>query len=130
VTATHVVWRQKRGLPYVPSPLVCRGRVYLVKNGGLVSCFRATDGAVLFQEERVGALGDYYASPVAAGDKVCLASQQGVLTILGAGDQLNVLARNSLGEEVLATPAIIGKTLYVRTAGHLFAFSENHSPQF
>jgi outer membrane protein assembly factor BamB len=124
VTATHVVWRQKRGLPYVPSPLVYQGRVSLIKNGGLVSCFKTTDGAALFQEERVGVLGDYYSSPVAAGNKVCLASQQGVLTILVAGDQLNVLARNNLGEEVLATPAIIGNTLYVRTAGHLFAFSE------
>jgi outer membrane protein assembly factor BamB len=124
VTESHVVWKQKRGLPYVPSPLHYQGRVYLVKNGGLASCFTATNGAVLYQEERLGALGDYYASPVAANGKICVASQPGTLVVIRAGDTLEVLARNNLGEEVLATPAIVGKTLYVRTAGGLYALEE------
>jgi len=63
VTATHVAWTQRRGLPYVPSPLCYQGRLFLIKNGGLASCFRTKDGAVLYQEERLGALGDYYSSP-------------------------------------------------------------------
>jgi outer membrane protein assembly factor BamB len=124
VPEPQVAWKQTRGLPYVPSPLYHQGRVYLVKNGGLASCFNATNGTVLFQEERLGALGDYYASPVAAGSKVCMASQQGVLVVLETGDTLKVLARNPLGEEVLATPAIVENTLYVRTARHLYAFKQ------
>ncbi|MBI5383526.1 MAG: PQQ-binding-like beta-propeller repeat protein [Verrucomicrobia bacterium] len=122
VTDTHVSWKQKRGLPYVPSPLCYQGRVYLVKNGGLASCFDATNGAALFQEERIGALGDYYASPVAAGGKVFLCSQNGVVSVLAAGDTLQVLARNELKENILATPAIVENTIYVRTLGSLFAF--------
>ncbi len=124
VTETHVVWKQKRGLPYVPSPLGYQQRIFVVKNGGLASCFKAADGTVLYQEERLGALGDYYASPVAAGGKICVISQQGVAVVLESSDTLNVLARNPLGEEVLATPAIVGNTLYVRSAKTLFAFTE------
>ncbi len=122
VTATHVAWEQTRGLPYVPSPLCYEGRLYLVKNGGMLSCFEARTGKVLFQEERLGALGDYYASPVAAGGKVCVVSQPGMAVVVKAGDTLEVLARNRLGEPVLATPAVVGDTLYIRTLKRLYAF--------
>jgi len=122
VTESHVAWTQTRGLPYVPSPLCYDGRVYVVKNGGMLSCFEARIGKTLYLEERLGAIGDYYASPVAAGGQVCVISQQGVAVVLRAGDTLDVLARNALGEQVLATPAIIGDRLYLRTVKNLFAF--------
>jgi outer membrane protein assembly factor BamB len=128
VTDKQVLWRQKRGLPYVPSPLCYQGHVCLVKSGGLISCFNATNGVASYQEERLGALGDYYSSPVAAGGKICVASQLGVVVVLAAGDNLQVLARNNLGEQILATPAIAGHILYVRTAGHLYAFSQADKP--
>jgi hypothetical protein len=122
VTDTHVVWKQTRGLPYVPTPLCYEGRVYLVKNGGLASCFDAQTGRVHYLEERLGALGDYYSSPVAAGGRVCAISQQGVAVVSRSGDALEVLARIPLGEPVLATPAIEGGRLYVRTKSWLYAF--------
>jgi len=122
LTETHVAWRQTRGLPYVPCPLLYRERVYLVKNGGLVSCLSATDGVALYQEERLGVLGDYYASPVAAGGKICVISQPGTAVVFAAGDTLEVLARNPLGEKVMATPAMAGGRLYVRSQDHLWAF--------
>ena len=124
VTATHVAWKQTRGLPYVPSPLCYNGRIYLVKNGGLASCFDAQTGKVLYQEERLGALGDYYSSPVAASGKICMASQPGVVVVFQAGDTLQVLARNGLDEPIMATPAIVGNRLYLRTKAHLYAFGE------
>jgi hypothetical protein len=122
VTDTHVVWKQTRGLPYVPSPLYYRDRIWLVKNGGLISCFNATNGVALFQEERLGALGDYYASPVAAQGHLWVASQAGVITVLAAADTLQVLARNELREEILATPALAAGRIYLRTVKHLYAF--------
>jgi outer membrane protein assembly factor BamB len=128
VTATHVEWRQERGLPYVPSPLLYDGRLYLVKNGGLMSCLDATTGAFRFQEERLGALGDYYASPVAADGKIITVSQAGMATVLRAGDTLEVLSRNPLGEPVLATPAISGHTLFIRTQTKLHAFEAPATP--
>ena len=128
VTGTHVVWKATRGLPYVPSPLYYEGRIYLVKNGGLASCFDAPTGEVLYQEERLGALGDYYSSPVAAAGKICAASQPGVVVIYRASDTLEVLARNSLGEPILATPAIVDGHLYVRTKSQLYAFGIDGKP--
>jgi outer membrane protein assembly factor BamB len=125
VTDTHVVWSQTRGLPYVPCPLLHEGRLYLVKNGGLASCLDARTGEFRYREERLGALGDYYGSPVAAGDRLLAISQAGVAVIWRTGDTLEVLARNELGETVLATPALADDTLYLRTPTRLFAFRES-----
>lgn len=122
VTGTRVAWKQTRGLPYVPSPLYYEGRLYVVKNGGLASCFDARSGEVFYQEERLGALGDYYASPVAAGGKVVMASQQGVAVVMRAAPPLEILARNDFDEAILATPALVGDTIYVRTVEALGAF--------
>lgn len=122
VTETHVAWQVTRGLPYVPSPLFYEGRLYLVKNGGLASCLEAATGRFLYQEERLGALGDYYSSPVAAAGKICVASQSGVVVVYRAGDTLEVLARNALEEPIVATPAIVDGILYVRTRSQLYAF--------
>ena len=122
ITRTHVAWKSTRSLPYVSSPLFYRGRLYTVKNGGLFSCYEARTGKVIYQDERLEAPGDYYASAVAVGGKVFLASQKGVVTVIAPGDELNVLARHDLHEQIFATPAIMEGTLYVRTAGHLWAF--------
>lgn len=127
VTGSHVVWTAERGLPYVPTPLYYEGRLYLVKNGGLASCLDARTGRYLYQEERLGALGDYYASPVAAAGRICAASQPGTLVIFRAGDTLEVLARNPLNEPVIATPAIASGRLYVRTANRLYCFGNTKS---
>jgi hypothetical protein len=125
----RVLWSATRGLPYVPTPLIHRGRVYLVKNGGLVTCLNATNGAVLYQEERLGVMGDNYASPVAAGDRIVVASQNGTVAVIRAADSLGVLSRNALGESVLATPAIADDTLFVRSQRHLWAFRDGPRAQ-
>ncbi|MBM3839914.1 MAG: hypothetical protein FJ398_18480, partial [Verrucomicrobia bacterium] len=122
ITESHLAWKQTRGLPYVPSPLFYEGRVYVIKNGGMASCYEARTGRVLYQEERLGALGDYYASPVAADGKIYYASQQGVVTVVKAGDTFHVLARNDLEEQIMATPAIVDGNIYLRTANYLSAF--------
>ena len=74
---------------------------------------------------RVGAPGAYFASPVEAAGRVYVASSEGIVTVLGTGkDQLDVPARNALGEEIVATPAIAGKAIYVRTTKGLYAFGD------
>jgi len=64
----------------------------------------------------------YYSSPVAADDKVYIASAEGVVVVLDAGEELKVLARNQLDSPILATPALVDGKIYVRTEGHLYAF--------
>lgn len=122
ITEAQVVWRQQKGLPYVPSPLLYRGRLYVVKDGGLVSCFEPETGKPIYLQERLGALGSYYASPVAADGRIYAASVTGTVTVFKAADELQVLARNELGERLSASPAIVGDYLYIRTATHLYAF--------
>jgi outer membrane protein assembly factor BamB len=128
ITATHVAWKVTRGLPYVASPLYHRGRVYTIKNGGLVSCYEAKTGKPFYQDERIDAPGDYYASIVAAGDKVFFASLNGIVTVIQAGDHLNVLAQNRFGEPISATPAIVEGKLYLRTATRFLAFGRQAAP--
>lgn len=124
ITQTHVAWKQTRGLPYVPSPLYFRGNVYLVKDGGMVSCFNARTGEPVYQQERIGALGNYYASPVAADGRIYVASVNGVLSVLDAGETPQVLGRADFKERLVATPAIVDTKLYVRTADHLWGFGK------
>ena len=124
ITTTHVAWKVTRGLPYVASPLYHQGRVYTIKNGGLVSCYDAKSGKPFYQDERLDAPGDYYASIVAAGDKVFFTSLNGVVTVLQTGDNLNVLSQNRFGEAISATPAIVHGKLYLRTASQFFAFGK------
>ncbi|MCP3914066.1 MAG: PQQ-binding-like beta-propeller repeat protein [bacterium] len=119
----EIVWQEPRGVPECPSPVLYDGRVYMVKNGGLASCVDAATGQVKFRA-RTGARGPAYASLVAADGKIYSASARGVVTVLEAGDELKVLARNELEERIMATPALVAGTVYVRTAEHLYAFAQ------
>jgi outer membrane protein assembly factor BamB len=125
LTEQQVVWKQTRGLPYVPSPLHYDGRVYLVRDGGMVSSFDAKTGQPYYQQERVDAIGNYYASPVAADGHIYLISLNGRVTVLAAGGESpKVLHHADFGERISSTPALVRKTLYLRTASSMFAFAE------
>ena len=124
ITASAVVWTQTRGLPYCPTPLLHQGRLHLLRNGGLFTCLDAATGKAFYQEERLGALGDNYASPVASGDQMCVFSQAGIGVVLRSGESLAVLSRNALGESVVATPALANGRIYVRSTARLWAFGE------
>lgn len=120
---SHVAWEIRRGIPETPSLLYCRGRLYLLRDGGVLTCLEAATGKELFRQ-RIGAAGQYTASPIAAGDKIIAASVRGVVTVIQIDDKLNVLARNDFGDKIFATPAVAENKIYVRTSGHLYALSE------
>jgi outer membrane protein assembly factor BamB len=122
VTETHLAWKGHEGIPEMPSPLLYRGRLWFVRNGGMVTSYEPATGRVILDRQRLGVEGQYAASPVAAGGRIFTASELGTVTVLAAGDTLDVLARNELGERILATPALARDTLYVRTEKHLWAF--------
>ncbi len=123
ITETNVAWKNERGAAYVASPLAFGARLFLVKDGGVATCYDAASGRLIFEKQRLGADGDYFASPILADGRIFTASVRGVVSVVEAtGDKLNVLARNDLGEAITATPAIVGDTIFVRTAAHLWAF--------
>jgi outer membrane protein assembly factor BamB len=124
INRTHLAWKSTRNLPYVSSPLYHNGRLYTIKSGGLFSCYDAKTGKAFYESERLDAVGDYYSSAVVCADRIYLTSQNGKCIVLAAGDEFKVLARNDLGEQVMATPAIIDRKLYLRTATALYCFGE------
>jgi outer membrane protein assembly factor BamB len=127
VTNSHVIWKKTRGLPYVTTALVYQGQYFMIKDGGLVTAYDARTGKDVYVQKRGAANGRYYASPVAANGNIYVTSlDDGVVTVLKAGaDKPEVVVENpALGERVSATPAIADDVLYVRTAGHLYAFAE------
>jgi outer membrane protein assembly factor BamB len=117
-----VIWRENTSIPEVPSPLLYKGRLFLVRNGGVATCLDTATGKVVYRA-RIGAPGAYFASPIAADGRVYMVSSEGIVTVIAAdSDQLKILARNEIGEDMIATPAIAGTSIYVRTLRNLYAF--------
>ncbi|MHC4508269.1 MAG: outer membrane protein assembly factor BamB family protein [Planctomycetota bacterium] len=120
---SHVAWEIQRGIPETPSLLYCQGKLYLLRDGGLLTCLEASTGEELFRG-RIGASGQYIASPIVAGDKLVAASVRGIVTVIQVDDKLKVLARNDFGEKIFATPAVAENKIYLRTTDHLYALGE------
>ena len=95
----------------------------MVKTGGIVTTLDPATGRILKQGRSPDAIGEYFASPVAADGKVFLSSEDGRITVLQAGAEWQVLGVNDLGEEIHATPALSEGRLYVRTRGAMYSFS-------
>ena len=122
LTESHALWKHSKALPNVPSPLVYQGIVYLVKEGGIFTALDAKTGQVLKRARLPGALGDYYASPVAAEGRIYTVSEEGNAAVIQAGADWQIVRINQLGETCKATPAIVDGDLYLRTAGTLYCF--------
>lgn len=124
VTTSHVLWNLDHKTPSnLASPVLYNQRLYLVKSGGMCSAYDAKDGKTLWERTRLGNFGDYFASPVAADGKVFISGRNGFIVVLEDGPQLKVLAKNDMGEEIIATPAIADGRLFVRTRESLICVS-------
>ena len=124
LTDSHVLWRHQKALPDTPSPLLINDVIFLVKDGGIVTSLDPASGRVLKQGRLKKAIGKYWSSPVGAGDRVYLVSEEGDLTTLKATGDWEVLATTRLQEDCLATPAIAGGRIYVRTLSALYCFGK------
>ncbi len=124
MTDTAVRWRYQKPVPQVPSTLLYQGVLFMVNDSGILTSFDPATGNVLKQGRLKGAIDKYFASPVGADGKVWLISQDGTVSVVSAKGEWEVLAVNTLGEEVFATPAIDAGRLYVRTRGTLYCFGK------
>jgi outer membrane protein assembly factor BamB len=122
ITKTHVKWKVRRGIPYVCSPIVQDNKLYLVKKGGFVTCVDTTTGKPFYNQERLGVGGEYYATPITVGDRIIIAAERGTVFVIKPSKQLEIIARNKIGENLTATPAIVDNTIYLRGNKHLWAF--------
>ena len=121
VTKTHIVWALKRGAPLTPSPLAVGDELYVVTDGGIASCLDAKTGSVVWQQ-RLG--GTYSASPVFADGRIYFLAEQGVTTVIAPGREFRRLAANTLDGGLLASMAVSGGALYLRTDSHLYRLVE------
>lgn len=117
VTATHVAWRLTKGVPAKPSPVLVDDCLYMVNDSGIASCVAAETGKVVWSR-RLG--GEYSASPLFAEGRVYVFSHEGKTTVLRPGPECDVLAENTLDAGFMASPAVAGNALYLRTKTHLY----------
>jgi outer membrane protein assembly factor BamB len=121
VTDSHVAWKLTKGAPFLPSPTIAGDLLYMVTDDGIISCVDAKTGKPVWQK-RLG--GKYVGSPVAVGGRVYLFSEGGPATVIEAGRKFKELAVNKLDEGFLASPAIAGKALFLRTKTHVYRIEE------
>lgn len=121
VTESHVAWKLTKGAPNTPSLLLVGEELYMVSDGGIASCVDAKTGAVHWTE-RVG--GNFSSSPIDANGRIYFQNEEGIATVVKAGKQFEVLAKNDLGERTLASYAVADAALFIRSAAHLWRIGE------
>lgn len=125
VTETHVEWTWKRSLPNVPSPILVDGTLFVLKEGGVLTALDPKNGETLLAGRvNEDAEEGYYASPVAAGSTLLLASHPGKVARVATGDAWEVSEITDFGEEIWATPAVAEDGVYLRTQAALYAFGK------
>lgn len=116
-----LIWKEEDYVAEVPSLLRIGSRIYMVMNGGFLVCFDSKTGAVIYNN-RLKAPGSYLSSPLYANGHIYFASYNGRITIVKPGDNIDIVAHCDLQEKISASPAALGKILYIRTDSALYAF--------
>jgi outer membrane protein assembly factor BamB len=118
----NLLWKYQRSVPQLPSVLLYRDVLYMLSDQGVLTTLDPANGTLHKQARLRGVSGNYYASPVAADGKVFIASHDGTIAVLKAGPDQELLASNTLDEDIFATPAIGDRRIYVRTIAALYCF--------
>ena len=120
VTGTHVAWKVTRNVPNRPSPVLSGDLLFMVdQDGGVVTCLEALTGKEVWKERLPGA-GSYSSSPVLAEGRIYFFNENGHGTVIEAGRAFKVLAANKLDGGFMASPAVAGRALFVRSKTHLY----------
>ncbi len=121
ISASHVVWEVPTGAPYISSLVYDEGILYMASDVGAVTAIDAATGKRIWQQRVEGI---FSASPVAADGKIYFVSETGETIVLKAGRQPEVLARNDIGERLIASPAISNGQIFIRSDDRLFAIGK------
>jgi outer membrane protein assembly factor BamB len=105
----------------MPTPLIYRGNVYVLNNDGVFACYALANGQELYRQRIPDAGSGFSASPVASDGRIYLSNEDGEIIVVKAGPTFELLARNDLADPVMATPAISGGLLLVRSQHYLWA---------
>ena len=116
-----IAWSKVRRGPYMPTPIIYQGTLYVVSNRGTLDSYDMNSGEEIYREKLTHRGGGFSASPVAADGKLYLPGEDGEIFVVRAGPQFELIATNPIGELLMASPAISGGRLYVRAEKHLYA---------
>ena len=119
-----LLWRASQGIPNVPTPIVYRNTLFVLKEGGILSSLDPRTGELRKRGRLEGAPGEYYASPVASGGRLYLANLEGKVVVVKATPEWEVESVGTLDEPVFSTPAIAGDRIYIRTPSALYCFAK------
>jgi len=119
------VWKSSKLRPVYASALHHQGFVYVLGHAGILTCAEAASGKVLWQERLKK--GNYWASPIAADGRIYAVNEDGVTSVIKPGEHPTILSTNDIGANVLATPAIAGGAIYLRSDHCLFCIANNRS---
>ncbi|MAR11760.1 MAG: pyrrolo-quinoline quinone [Blastopirellula sp.] len=125
LTDSNIDWIYRRGLPTVPSSVVYRDALYMMKDGGIITSIDVANGKLLKTGRAPAGRGNYYASLVAGDGKVYLCSERGVVTILKAQAKWQVLSSHDFGERIMATPTVVDGQMYLRTDDALYCYRKS-----
>ena len=130
ITASaKVLWRYAKGTPYVPSPLLVGDRLYFTEaNSALLTVLDTNSGKAILDRERLPNQTSFYSSPVAASGRVYLIDQEGTTLVLKQSDKLEVLGRNQLEDHFDATPALVGRQMFLRGEKFLYCLQGHQDP--
>jgi outer membrane protein assembly factor BamB len=120
-----IVWTRAKDTPYVPSLLLYGDNLYLIsQNKNLISCLDAGSGNVHFLNQQLTGLGNIFSSPAGAADRVYVVGENGVAAVVQHGTEFRLLATNKLSDRFVASPVIVGKTLFLRGRENLYCLRE------
>jgi outer membrane protein assembly factor BamB len=121
-TTNAIAWSLDHDTPYVPSPLLYDGVIYILKsNSGLLSAYDAKTGTPLYQLHRLDGVPNVFASPVGAAGRVYVPGREGTTIVLRHGPSFEVLAKNALDDGFDASPALVDDEIYLRGYRFLYA---------
>jgi outer membrane protein assembly factor BamB len=121
ISKKQIAWTLKRGAPLTPSPLLVGDELYVITDNGIATCVDASTGKE-YWKTRVG--GNHSASPVFADGRIYFLSEEGESVVIAPGKELKVLAKNELDGETLASMAVSGGSIFIRSRTHLYRLSK------
>ena len=125
MTDSHVAWKETRAIPSRSSPLLVDDLLYVVSRQGILSCLEAKTGEVVWKNRMEG---QYSASPIHADNRIYYFNENAVCTVIRPGRKYEELAVNRLHEQpLMASPAVAGDSLFIRTEEHLYRVEETSS---
>ncbi len=120
-----ITWQHSKRTPYVPSPLLVNDRLYFHSgNEAYLSCLDAKTGKAYIEAERIPGMTGIYASPVSAAGRIYFTGRDGTVVVAKQSDKMEILATNKLDEAFEASPAIVGKELFLRGHSALYCIEE------